>query len=219
MAPTQLFKIDDLVFDKKIYPRNSISWFIWIKYAGAMKSGSLFPPIKVAKKGGKFFVLDGWHRTEARKYNKEKTVEGEIIDLPKENWLREAKIVSIRLNTDHGNALSSQDRARAISELQKLGLQSQKIAEIVHIPVKEFKRFVADRMTVTPAGKEIFIKKSFRHLKGAQIRGIPNDVEGKLSGQSQWYLLDQLVTIIENDLLDTENKSVMMLVGKLRKIL
>ena len=89
----------------------------------------------------------------------------------------------------------------------------------MHIPVKEFKRFVANRMIITPAGKEIFLKKSFKHLKGEQISGLPNDVERKLSGQSQWQLLNQLVTIVENDLLDKENKSVMTLVRKLRKIL
>lgn len=215
----ELIKIKELLFDKKLYPRNHVMWRTWIKYVSAMQSGAIFPPIKIAKRGKKIYVIDGWHRIEAKKYLKEKAIEAELIDIPKGNWFAEAKALTIELNTHHGTSLSAQDNARAIVELQQLGLTNQRISKIVHVPIGRFKQFLAKRMALTPAGQPIFLKRSVGHLQGQEISNLPEEINERGLGNSQFGLLTELIKLIENDLLNMEDKRIQRLVNKLRRIL
>ena len=58
-APIRLEKIDELVFDWRLYPRKSIDYRIVYRYAKALKAGAVFPPIKVGLLNGVKIIVDG----------------------------------------------------------------------------------------------------------------------------------------------------------------
>lgn len=85
----ELVKIVDLVFDSELYPRMKVAWFTAYSYAQAMRSGKEFPPIIVGVLKGKRYVVDGWHRVEARKLLKEEYIQGMVQNYASEKLLFE----------------------------------------------------------------------------------------------------------------------------------
>jgi len=64
---TAVLAISELKLDKRLYPRIKIGWLTAYQYAQAMRAGSVFPPIMVGEYQGEKYVVDGWHRVEAKK--------------------------------------------------------------------------------------------------------------------------------------------------------
>ena len=71
----KLLRIDEVKIDDRVYPRASIDSYVIAKYVKAMKSGSVFPPIIVAKYEGKYLLVDGAHRLTTNKQLKNTHIE------------------------------------------------------------------------------------------------------------------------------------------------
>ena len=114
---TQLISIDQIVFDETIYPRCSWGWVTAYDYAQSMKAGAVFPPITVAEYGGKFILIDGKHRVEANKSNKQKHIQCEVLKgLTKQQMFLEA----IKRNIINSRPLTPQDKAGIIIHLKEM---------------------------------------------------------------------------------------------------
>ena len=49
----QLLKISQIRLNKDLYPRNGVNYVTTMRYANALSTGAVFPPITVNKKKGK----------------------------------------------------------------------------------------------------------------------------------------------------------------------
>jgi 23S rRNA maturation-related 3'-5' exoribonuclease YhaM len=216
----KLFKIKDLVFDEEIYPRMEVNWITAYSYAQAMRTGSIFPPIVVGIFDGKQYVVDGFHRAEAKKMNKEEYIEGEI---KKFNSKKEMFIEAVRLNAKHGRPLSSQEKVRIIDILKKYGVQREEISALITIPMDKLEKFEIRTVRNALTGETSYLKKPFE----AVFKNNPNafddinidDVQGIFNVRTQLNLLSQVIVLLKNDLMNFKNKEIMKKAEELANLL
>ena len=90
MSKTQAIKIEDIILDSSIYPRNSIDHKRVSMFEENMRDGFEFDPIHLQEhpdEPGKYRILDGAHRFNAYKGMGEKEIKSEIINLNGEDPL------------------------------------------------------------------------------------------------------------------------------------
>ena len=215
----KLINIKDIKFDEKLYPRGNPDYVTIARYVNAMKSGSVFPPITLAKTDKGLFIIDGKHRLEASKGCKETHIQAEVLSGLSE---KEIFIEAVKRNSEHGKQFNTYDTTKIIIKLEEFELTPAEITELVRIPADNLKSFVAKRMTsVFGSNEEIPLKKPFSHLSQGEIT-IENNVESiqrNFNGTSQENLFGEVISLFKNNLLDIENPKVLNKVKTLKKIL
>ena len=218
----KLIKITDVKVNDSIYPRAKVDFITVARYINAMKSGAVFPPIKVAKVGEFLYLIDGGHRIQASKGCKETHIQAEIYEGLTE---KEIYLEAVKLNSEHGKQFTTYEVTNIIVRLKDFQLTPKEISDLVRIPTTNLTSFVAKRMTrITDANgdvSEVILKKPFTHLAGNDI-DLDNDVENvqrNFYGNSQEHLLGELIKLIENNLLDIEDKTVKAKFKKLKKLI
>lgn len=100
-----------LVLDKNVQMRDSLSQVAIQEYADLMAEGEEFPPIVAfGRVGGTYYVADGFHRVEAKRRLKAKTITVELRDGGK----REAMLYAMRANANHGVRRTNADKQRSV---------------------------------------------------------------------------------------------------------
>jgi hypothetical protein len=107
-------RIAELRTDRGTQTRASISAATVTEYAACMRREAKFPPIKVYRVNGEFWVVDGFHRLEAAKQCGFDTIEAEVFDGTRSDAIR----ASLQANQTHGLRRSNADKRSAA----KLGL-------------------------------------------------------------------------------------------------
>ncbi len=193
-------KIKDIVTDSKLYPRSHTNHYTSSRYYNALRAGAIFPPISVAKKGGKYILIDGAHRIEALKGIKEQFVQAEIYEglTDEEIYLK-----SIELNSAHGKPFETFEVVEIARRLrEEFHMSSEQVSEIIRIPADEIDNFVAKRMTrIVGTGEAVVLKKPLYDFAGVSLPSDTKIPEGQksLDGQAQIKLVDSLITLIRND--------------------
>ena len=192
MIKQKLLNIKSIKIDPELYVRNQVNWITTIRYASAMTTGSLFPPITVTKDGRKYILIDGAHRIAAMKMNKEQHIQAEVLEnLSK----KEIFIESIKRNNAHGLQFSAQEQAKTILKLKAMKVTKEEISELVRIPMDRIEPFMAKRMMriVGSRGGEKGIevlKKELKHLAGTDSMEIN---QNGFFGTSQVRIVEDLI--------------------------
>ena len=212
---TKIIEIKKVICDKEIYPRNLVDWVTTYRYAKAMQSGAKFPPITVASSWGKLIVVDGFHRLESLKLNKEKFIEVEVLrGLNK----KQIFIESVRRNIGHGRQFNSQERTRIILTLEKWKVSQEVISEIIRIPTDDIQPFVAKRITrITETQEEIPLKSIIRNLSKGDVTEEPE--QDYFANRNQLQVLNTLIILLKNKYIDTNSKIIMEKLNELNKLL
>lgn len=217
---TKLLKLGEVVLDTKVYPRTHVDWQTSARYYNALKSGAEFPPICVALFKKKYILVDGGHRLKAFKDNKEKYIKAEVLkDLNEQQIYVEA----VKRNIINGRQFSAQEVTKTILTLKKWNMSEQQISEIVRLPATTLNSFVAKRLTrISETQEDVVLKAPFSHLAGEEVPsalGIEEIQKGFGGSLSQVSILDEIIRLIENDLLDLNDKLVAQKFKKLKKLL
>lgn len=221
---TKILKINDVIIERELYPRNKLTGYNLriVEFLEAMKQGTKFPPICVAESRGKYYLVDGLHRLKASKIKGEKHISAEILHgLNKKMMYIEA----VKRNASHGMPLSFFDKLHAMAELKKIGLKPTQISNILHMRVESIKKYSVgpkSKFMVTSTGKGFVLKKSLSHLGNTKTSFSDkkmNEIQNKMTGESQESLFTQVITLIENNLVDIKNPSVRRLFNKLKKVI
>ncbi len=214
----KLLNIKSIKVDAELYPRNKVNWVTTMRYFNALTAGAIFPPITVIKEGRKYLLIDGAHRLEANKTNKEQYIEAEILEnLSK----KEIFIESVRRNSAHGLQFSAQETAKVILKLKAMKISKKEISNIVRISVDKIEPFVTKRMIRIigsrggEKGSEI-LKNSLKYLAGTDSEEINQD---GFIGASQSQLIESLIMLVQGDLIDWDNKIVARKMKKLTNLL
>jgi ParB-like chromosome segregation protein Spo0J len=205
--------ISKVVFEKSVYPRvvdkkGLPFWAIAHKYALAMKAGSVFPPIALAEIRGRFILVDGWHRVLAAKELELDEVEAEFVGC---KTYDEVYIEALRRNTVHGAALSPYEVAIAIKSLREKGYSYSEIAEIVHVPKETAQKWLKERVN----DEGVVAKKMVAPVK----IHVTDENQRTLAAKSQLSLINELVTLIREDLIDWEDKDVVKALNELGQLM
>jgi len=213
---TKIIQIEKAICDKEMYPRNLVDWVTSYRYAKAMQSGSKFPPITVASSlWGKLIVVDGFHRLEAYKKNKETHIEVEILKgLDKQQIFVEG----VKRNIGHGRQFNSQERTRIILTLEKWKMSQEVISEIIRIPTNDLQPFVAKRMTRIMETQEIIpLKSIIRNLSKGDVNEEPE--QDYFANRNQLQVLNTLIILLKNKYIDIDSKIVMEKLNEIKKLL
>lgn len=193
----KLLKISELTCDEKLYPRIKLGWLTAYQYSQAMLSGSEFPPITVGSFEGKMYVVDGWHRIEAKKLLKEEYIQANVKTY---DSFKDMFVDAVKLNSVHGRPLSVQEKVRIIELLKQYGIEKEQITEIVKIPVDKIERF-STRAIVKPNGTIEYLK-SVTAKSG--VSDVPQDVFSVRNVES---LLAQLAELLKSESFAFEEKA------------
>lgn len=215
--------IAEIYFEEDLYPRSVTDWQTIYIYSQSIKSGSNFPPITLAILNGKKTLVDGKHRLEACKRLKKTEIDAEVFT----GWDRRRIFEeSVKRNIAHGRNLSTYDKRRIILKLRALKFKDQEISSLVNIPQDKLQHFVGQSLVSATTGKIIFetiLKAPLRHKSGGQYSTTQvQDMElaqTGMSSRSQIYILKDFKSLLENDLIDTADKTIMELLLSIKEYL
>jgi hypothetical protein len=192
----------------------------------SLKAGVELPPViadKISKR-----TTDGFHRvTAAQKFskiNKEKKAMINVI-FKEYNSEEEMFLDAMRYNASHGRMLTQYDRAHCIIIAEELKLSANEVANALSITIDKYGELKANHIgeltLSTDLGKKkpIPLKRTIRHKKGQTLNKFQAEANERLGGMNQMFYVNQIIDLIENDLLDIENKGLMERIEKLRELL
>ena len=114
MTPTPITcRLDDIRIDGGTQPRTSINEATVSEYAEAIMSGDVFPPLLCVWDGVNRWLCDGFHRLHAHRQAGSVTVEV----LQHSGTQRDAVLMSVGTNAQHGLRRSNDDKRRAVRML------------------------------------------------------------------------------------------------------
>jgi len=191
---TKVLPINEIEFDESLYPRQGYWWATAYTYSQEMKAGAKFPNITIWYCNGKPILLDGKHRWEAYRLNKETHVTCNVLSrLTRE----QAFVKAVELNIANGQSLSPYDKMKIIKKLEDMKFDMETISKIVQIPFTSISQFIAKRITLNPAGGQQILKAPLMHLSENQVI-VSDEDQDKLSGNSEMSMLNQMIQIFEN---------------------
>lgn len=210
--------VSELVLDFDLYPRNHIDTQHVAYMKEAAKTGCVFPPIVADQKSKR--VTDGFHRTRMYEalYGADHKVE---VLLKRYKTEGDMFLDACRYNATHGNALTTADRTRCTIIAARLEVDSAALAGSLHVPMETLERLRVDRTATSPNGKGVHValKRTIKHKAGGSLTKEQVSANDKLSGMQQAFYVNQIITLIENDLLDTSDRNLLERLGILRGLL
>lgn len=148
----KIMKLKDIKVEMNYYPREYYSDDTAEKYANAMKLGSKFPPVIVAKIDGEFYLVDGLHRLKAHQKNSEEHIQAEINN--RISTFQQLYIEAVKTNVQHGRPLSSYDRENIAKRLAEFQLQASEISKILLTPISKLTRIDFSKFNKSSFGKK-----------------------------------------------------------------
>ncbi len=211
----KILGIEEVKIDDRVYPRSSVDNYVIAKYMKAMKSGSIFPPIVVAKFEGQYILVDGNHRLTTNKQMKNKHIKSEILEGLS---LEEIYIESVKRNSIHGTSFTTLDVTKICLKLQTMNLTLTEISSIIHIPADKIEPYVAKRITrIGVTQEQVPLKAAYKHFAGEHLAE-PLNQETSI-GVKQMDLFNSLIHLLEMGYIDSENKLVVEKIKRLYNLL
>lgn len=206
-----------LVIDETLYPRTRISAHNAACIREAIAAGDKMPPMVVDEK---WRMVDGRHRYQGflpqfRKNSRLKV----SVDVKKFKTDAEFFVEAARLNAIHGQRMSTIDRVHFALRAKELGVSTLEISKAIRMKESAVKEFLRDRVATSKGGETKAIKKSIAHLKGTRLSNEQWEANSKLSGMSLQFHATQIVLLIENDFVDSEDQKHFDALIKLQDIL
>jgi ParB-like chromosome segregation protein Spo0J len=192
--------IEKLVEDFNFYPRHSVDSTTVSHYADAMKAGAVFPPIRVDAKSLR--VIDGFHRLAAHRRAGINEILVSLEETADEADFFERAIVA---NSAHGHRYSPFDHARILLRAKELGLEREKVAvalQVSPVRLEEIERGFAhsETQSVVP------LKRTIAHMADREMSPAQIEANNKLGGMKQTFYVNQVILLLENDLVNVEDK-------------
>jgi hypothetical protein len=207
-------KAASLVEDFNFYPRHSVDDYCVVDYAKAMEAGAIFPPVIVEKKSLR--IVDGWKRTRAALKH---GGDGAEIEVEFRTYKNDGEMLldAISLNTVHGQRIERYDLQRCAILGDQFGLSAEKLAAAMHVTPEHLEK-IRGKLRSTRSGDVIANKQVGQELPLVitvrQAEGIK-----RAGGGNQVFFVNQVINLIENNLLDTENERLMERLAHLSDVL
>jgi ParB-like chromosome segregation protein Spo0J len=207
----RMINANQLVFDQDLYPRGEVDKQNVTYIVRALEAGKVMPPIVIDKASKR--IVDGIHRWHAhRQYAGDETVQVECIE---KSYKSDAELFldAAQLNASHGQNLTMFDRTRCVMIAQRLHIPDNAIAGALNMTQDKVGAMKQERtgymrsangrgVTSFTKDRIIPLKRSIRHMAGRLLTQKQAEANEKLSGMDAIFHVLQLLTMIDNDLLD-----------------
>ena len=210
---TKELKLEVLEIDDDLYPRESRDDNNVRSLVESLRAGEHVPPIVVEK--GSMRIVDGVHRYYAHKRLERETISAELRSYDSD---AEAFAEAMRLNSGHGRKLTTIDQIRCSELGGKHGLSESQIAGSLRIRTEALKKRATGGIAIC-RGEVIPLKRTLRHLAGAELTDAQVECNKRAAGMPQPFYIRQVITLIESNSLDTGNVKVHEELGVLYRLL
>ena len=190
----KLLGLTEVKISEKVYPRMNYDWMTSYKYAQAMKAGANFPAIVVAEFRNQFILVDGRHRLEAYKQNKQTSVQCEVLKGLTENQIF---VEAVKRNISNARPFSTQDKVNIALKLKNMKFTDIQISEIIRVPLDKFETFMVTRVSNSVTGEEIALKAPLRNYAGEVIPEIVQESQSIYAARNQLQIINQLIMLLE----------------------
>lgn len=212
-------KICDLVEDLEFYPRFQLSEQHARNLQEAIRAGAEMPPLVIEKSTKK--IVDGWHRKRA--YEKEYGPDHQVLVIEK-TYKNPGEMIleAASLSAQHGLRLQPCDFARVIHKAKQYGVEDLSvIAKALSVTPVKLESIVSHRFARAEPGsvRAVPIKRTIQHMAGHDMTDGQVEANKKLSGMSQLFYVNQLITLLENDLIDKEDEKLLVGLKHLHELL
>lgn len=212
---TSTIKASELVEDFDLYPRGDVDSSHVLSLVQAIESGVSLPPIIACKNTKR--IVDGFHRRRA--FMRLGGEDAEVAVVLK-TYKSDAELYAEAMlaNAAHGRRLTPVDYSRATTKARALGMDDLTIAKCLHLTVEKLSDLVIDRSA--KCGKvTVPLKQTIRHMHGKKLTKEQVTANDKLSGMNQVFYVNQIITLIKSELLDTDNERLMQRLKMLHELL
>ena len=196
------YQISALVFDFDLYPRGSVDSQHANDIVTALEAGTAMPPIVIDIKSKR--VIDGFHRTKAYRRLHGEDFEVECVEKKYKNDA-DMFLDAMRYNASHGRTLTPHDKAHCLLLAEKLSIAPELVSSALNLTVAKLGELRGSRIG-SLSGQPIALKNTIRHMAGKELTQAQSDANDKLSGMNALFYVNQLITLIENDLIDKSNE-------------
>jgi hypothetical protein len=203
-AVIERVKAAELVFDYNLYPRNNINSMHVADIRRAIEAYVKLPPIVADRKSRR--IVDGFHRARAAlRISPDATIDVEWREYESE---AELLLDAISLNATHGEKLTPYDRARCIALAQQYGIAMIRLAEALRVRTVDLETLTTRKLAYADDGV-VPIKGTLRHLAGMPLSNQQLNGNRRAGGPSPLFFIAQVKNLIENDLIDRSDESIM----------
>lgn len=209
-------KAVDLIEDYDLYPRGSVDATNVTRLVEALETGKELPPILVEAKTLR--IVDGFHRKRAAiRHGGEEAV----VQIIERKYRSDAELFeeACKYNSSHGVKLNSYDRVRCLQIAERIGLSLNRVAGAMGLSVERCGSLRVDRTATSAAGLSLPIKRTIRHMRGRPLTERQQEANTKLSGMNQVFYVNQVIELIESELLNTDDQTLMGRIGVLQALL
>lgn len=200
-------KLTEIVEDFDLYPRGDVDSQHVSHIADAIEAGADIPKILLCEKTHR--IVDGFHRKRA--WQRVLGVDGEIEVLTK-HYKTEAELFleAMRLNAGHGRNLSSYDRTIAIEKAIRFDIDPAQIASALNLKVERVTGYKTERCAKLENSRRLIpLKQPIRHFAGRTMSKEQSEIVPKLGGNNALFYVHQLKMLIENEMIDLENRALL----------
>lgn len=215
MQKIKMIPASELVIDFDIYPRYTVDGTHISYIEDAIRAGVELPPIIVCAKTKR--IVDGVHRV--RGYQRALDRNADIPCLLKK-YESEAEMIldSARLNASHGRKLSNFDRIRLVGIAHQHGVKLETLAEVLNMPGKKL-RSLTETRSAKDGPRALPLKRTISHMVGKRLSKRQREANQRLGGMRAVFYVNQIVELLEADLIDKSDESLLLRLGHLAELL
>lgn len=226
-------KLEEIVLDWNLYPRQQVDSTHVAHIAEAMRAGQKMPPLVLDKASKR--LSDGFHRYRAyqRVLSPEERVEVRAVD-----YTDDAALFAdaVDRNAEHGRHLTTYDRLHVLAKAEEMGVEVERIASLLRMtperiqelratrmsgPIQSIERgrSAADKKRATEQTRRVPLKGTIRHMQGRDLSPSQAEANRRLSGMRPVFYANQLLLLINEDLLPEDDDSLWSTLQDLRDAL
>ena len=197
------------MFDFDIYVRKTVNSQRVAYMVAALEAGGEFPPVVIDIKSKR--IVDGFHRVRSHTRYYGDDYEIDCVEKRYKND-EEMFLDSVRLNAKHGLAMDKADRTRCLILAEKFKISVADIAVAMEMTVEavtELKQIRVADVKVNTWKQPVALKRTIQHMAGKTLTQKQVEANRHLSGMRPVFYANQLITLIENELLPTDDEKLM----------
>lgn len=213
---TRTLKLSEIVLDYNLYPRTQVDSTNVARITSARQAGEDVPPPIVDDKGLR--VVDGFHRVTSWRQTLEPDAEV-LVEVRSYKSDADLFIDAVSMNARHGKPLSPFDRARCALRMRKFRVGIAKMAQALGVRPETLKAVAEKRVALREDGSETIVKRVIAYKAGTTLTPAQEVVNARLSGRSTSALVGDLIGLIETDLIDVSDSTVIERLHRLGELL
>lgn len=193
-------RLSELIIDWELYPRSQPNPLHVARLVEALRAGAQFPPLVVDAQN---VIIDGVHRwTAYQRVNQD----GQQVSVDVREYGSNAERFAdaLRLNSAHGQGLTTYDQVLSIKRAETLGMSRDDAASLMGITRQRADTLLATRLTADG----VVLKRTVNHFAGLTLTESQVRANRHAGGGDQVYLINQVVNLLHNGALDVSRPTV-----------